>query len=146
MVGTENDFSNISELALFWYLNTFFWKFGKLHLLNLEWNSPPFTYKSICIKECGHSLTHLPNTTLAILWKIESQILVYWLVLRPWLTLRKGFAKFPRHEKHVSEHNSASNYLMIKKLCMGWLDMNTNKFISTISKLLTLKMQKRGNH
>ena len=88
--------------------------------------------RPIYVKECVHShihvLTHSFNTALAIVWKTRSRISVYSLVLRPWPPLRGGYAKFrpltpgkgSRRQKRVFEYNSASNYLMMTKLHMGW--------------------------
>ena len=78
-------------------------------------------------------LTHGLNTEQAILWKADSRILVHRLVLMPWPSLKRGFAKSNpflsfwegRRQKQVFEHYSAQNYLTVTKLRMGQHDLNT---------------------
>ena len=50
-----------------------------------------------------------------------------------------------RHQKHIFEHNSASNYLTMKKLHMGRLYLNTKKLFSTILEFSILRGGKGEN-
>ena len=66
--------------------------------------------------------------------------------------LRRGFPKLNllppsvnRPQKHVSDHDSAPNYPMIKKLYMERLDLNTYNLFSAISKFSIQRDGKGGD-
>ena len=100
-----------------------------------------FNFGHECMIECIYKYkrvasTHKLNKALAIVWKTGTRILMYKLILRPWPSLKRGFEKLPPPptpprgvdvKEHISEHNSAPNYLMMKKLHVERLEIKTEK-------------------
>ena len=80
------------------------------------------------VKECFHSLTSWLNSALEILWKTDSWILVYRMLLRSSPPLKSGFEKFRQlppfgggRNFKIFYHNSVLNYLTMTKLHKKWL-------------------------
>ena len=94
--------------------------------------------------------THELNMAMVILWNTGSRIFVYKVVFIPLLPLRREFTKFHpfphpegmRLQKHVSENNSASNCLTMKKLPIRLSHLNTKKLFPEILEFLTLSVGK----
>ena len=102
-----------------------------------------------CVLSLNHSITHSltqhgPDAFMED-WVTNFDVQIGFEALTPSKTKFCEIPPLPPWGAHISEYDSASNYLTMTKLYMGRLDLEAKKFISAILEFSILRGGKGGN-